>query len=160
MAFSQKYGLVSFLSPIDTGAQFTMESWPLHVSICDVFALNWTPELKEELQSMIASTPLINTKVIGEEWFGSEQDVHVALVEKTSDLDTLHRKFVQMMNEHAGAANSPQYTLDGYRPHISLHQEIDQTQPILLSNVSLIDMFPDNDPYERKVLETIKLHQS
>lgn len=41
MIYSQRYALVAFFEPLEVDVEFEMSDWPLHVTLADVFSINW-----------------------------------------------------------------------------------------------------------------------
>lgn len=53
MHYSHKYTLMQIFQHIDEGDSFHMTEWPLHTTLADVFAVNLTTELIEDIQRYI-----------------------------------------------------------------------------------------------------------
>ena len=77
MNYSQKYTLVAFLKPLEVGAEFHMADWPLHITLADVFAIDLSPSLEQQLTELLASQPPVKLSVGEDATLGT---TNVALV--------------------------------------------------------------------------------
>ena len=57
------------------------------------------------------------------------------------------------------ALNDPQFSRNGFLPHATVqkHARLNKGDKVRFTALSIVDMFPDEDPYMRKVLKTIKI---
>lgn len=57
------------------------------------------------------------------------------------------------------ALNDPQFSRNGFLPHgtVQKHARLNKGDKVRFTALSIVDMFPDEDPYMRKVLNTIKI---
>lgn len=160
MSYSQKYTIVQFLEPIQPQQTFSMEEWPLHITLADVFAINLDGSFIKELASHLSSKECISTETMEEAQLGDHNNpTIVTLIKNTPELQSLHDELVNFLQAHGALFNSPQFTHEGFLPH-STHQKhahLETGNKINIIDLSLVDMFVDNNWKQRKVLESFKL---
>lgn len=158
--FTQKYTIICLLEDIEEGVSFASSDWPLHITLIDTFAIDWNVEtLQNKVVEVARVQNSTSTNGVKSEYFGPNKDVHVILLEKNEDLKTIHYALLQILKEGDLRLNDPQYSEDGYLPHstVQKHRQIKVGDTVSVNNLALIDMFPNEDPYQRKVLKIIKL---
>src|SRR5664279_218953 len=156
--FTQKYVLVQMIKDLPVGYEYAMEDWPLHVTVASVCSIESKPDdLLRDLEKQLSSVHAVESKVVRDEWFGENKEYHVMLVDKTPRLNDLFKKVITVLNNHGLKFNSPEYEGEGYAPHATI-QKIGQlyiNDVVLFHSLTLIDMFPDENPHQRRVLGTI-----
>ncbi len=158
--FTQKYAIICLLEDIDEGYQFPSDSWPLHTTLADTFAIEWDEvTLKLKLEEIAATLEMVATKATRDEYFGPDKNIHVVLIEKTDDLAATHYSIVNMLKQGGVKFNGPQYSEEGFLPHSTVqpHARVKLNDTVVYKNLALIDMFPNEDPYQRKVLRIVKI---
>lgn len=158
--FTQKYTIVQLLEDVPEGTQFSYHDWLLHVTIVDVFAIDWSvPTLVKGLEGLLAAHAQASSVAQDDDFFGADKQTQVVLLQKTDRLLKLHYDVVKLLEEGGFKANCPQYIREGYLPHstVQKHARLNKGDKVTFSALTLIDMFPDGDPYQRKVLKTIKI---
>lgn len=155
--YSQKYCLVHFISPVNAGAEFHMSEWPLHITLADVFAIdrqNSTVDI--DLKSLCEQYSAITVKALGDSKLG---DTPVVLLDNTPELFKFHSGVVSVLEQHGAIFNTPAFTMKGFIPHSTIQDNgrIEIGQEITIDSISLVDMFPDSDWEQRKVLATLNL---
>jgi 2'-5' RNA ligase len=156
--FTQKYAIIQLFEDVQDGYEFTSDNWPLHSTIIDTFAIDWdVSTIISELEKIVIGHKSISTTAIGDKCFGSEQQIKVTLLNITSKLNTLHYDIIKLLNTGGLRLNDPQYAINGFLPHVTVQDNtrINIGDKVILNSLSLIDMFPNQDPYKRKVIETI-----
>lgn len=158
--FTQKYVLVQFLENLPDGYEYSMKDWPLHVTLADVFAIHgdWTSLLKDLTLSLENERAFFShTKV--KDLFGEDGSIKVILIEKTDELQNLHDTIISVLERHKAVFNSPEYVKAGYKPHATEQAEskLQIGDVVEFNSLTLVDMFPNNDPYQRKILGTVHL---
>ncbi len=156
--FTQKYTLAHIIKNLPDGYEFSMEDWPLHVTLADVFAIRGNPQdLLKLLDSKLSSLKPIKSQVIGEDWLGIENKVHVMLINKTDTLQSLHEAIIDVLEEFKATFNTPQFMHEGFKPHSTVkdNKQLRVGEEVNINSVTLIDMFPNNNPCQRKALGTI-----
>ncbi len=156
MNYSQKYTLVAFLKPLEVGAEFHMADWPLHITLADVFAIDLSPSLEQQLTELLASQPPVKLSVGEDATLGT---TNVALVNKTSELQTLHEAIVDVLERNGVIFNTPEFTRSGFLPHSTIQKSgrLHAGDEFQITSVSLVDMFPKGDWQQRKVLHNFIL---
>jgi 2'-5' RNA ligase len=158
--FTQKYTLAYVIDALPVGYGFSMQEWPLHVTLADVFAVSCQPdELLERLGETLKRCRPMHARVTGEDWFGEKGDVHVMLLDK-GGLQILHEAIVDTLNGCGVVFNNPQFIMDGFKPHSTVKSEAVSLRigdDVFVDSISLIDMFPEGDPFRRKIIGSIRL---
>lgn len=158
--FSQKYAIIQLLEEVPEGTEFSVGEWPLHVTIMDVFAIDWSAqELAERLMTLLTGRPIATAPAVSEAYFGPNQDVRVTLLERTDDLAKLHGDVYALLERGGLRMNNPDFGRKGFRPHATVqkHAALKPGDTVVFDALTIIDMFPGGDPHMRKVLKTIKL---
>lgn len=112
-----------------------------------------------DLQNELKAQPPILAKVVADEWFGEDKNVHVMLLEKPDELQALHDRIIDLLETHGVAFNHPEYTRGGFVAHSTVQKSkrLQFGETVAFDAVTLIDMFPDENPYRRKVLGSARL---
>lgn len=161
--FTQKYTIISLLEDIKEGYEYPSDKWPLHITIADTFAIKWdVNELIEKLVELSKTLLPMSSVALHDENFGPEQQTEVTILDMNKDLTDLHYKVVGILKEAEIKFDDPQYTESGFRAHVTVqpHARINKDDTVTLDNLALVDMFPNGDPYQRKIIKTIKLQGS
>lgn len=151
MQYSQKYTLASFFRPIDIGTKFHMADWPMHITLADVFAVRLNGDVLQKLAEFFQSkSPFYVT--VGEDAILGETSV--VLIEKDERLQDLHNQIIKLLELNGATFNMPEYTKEGFLPHVTVQgvAGLRRGDTIEISSVSLIDMFPNEDWRQRKVI--------
>lgn len=158
--FSQKYAIVQLLEDVPEGTQFSATSWPLHVTIADTFAIDWGVQtMIERLTGLLSSRTPATSVVEGDRFFGDDGRVRVALLRKTADLVKLHQDVVGCLAQGGWLPNDPQYAKQGFLPHstVQKHVRLNKGDKVTFNALTIIDMFPDEDSHQRKIVRTVKI---
>lgn len=157
MTYSQKYCLVHFIKPVTVGTQFHMSEWPLHTTLADVFAINRQNSNIDKLLNSKSSQYLsVRTTAIADSTLGTTQ---VVLLDKTQELLNLHNDVVALLEENGAVFNTHEFNKEGFIPHSTIQQtqRLNVGEEIVINTLSLVDMFPDDDWQQRKVLSAFNL---
>ncbi len=157
---SQKYTIINLLEEMPEGAEFAASDWPLHVTIVDTYAVDWdNGNLRQKLATLAASCPTVTATGAHDEYFGPAQQTHVTILDMSQELIALHYSVVALLKTAGAVFNDPQYTEAGFRAHITVQPQarIHEGQPVTFNNLTIVDMFPGGDPYQRKVLNIFRL---
>ncbi len=160
MSYSQKYTIVQFLEPIQPRQTFSMEEWPLHITLADVFAINLDESLIKALAAYLSSKECISTESMEEAQLGDHNNpTIVTLIKNNSKLQSLHDELINFLQAYGAVFNSPQFTHGGFLPHATRqnHAHLETGKKINISELTLVDMFVDNNWKQRKVLESFNL---
>ena len=158
--FTQKYTLIQLFEDVSEGAQFEWTNWPLHSTLVDVFAIDWdVPTLVRKLEELLVGHAQAQSVAEGDDLFGPEGQTRVVLLRKTDDLIKLHLDLVAMLEEGGLKPNNPQFIHEGFLPHstVQKHARLNKGDQVTFDAMSLIDMFPGGDPYQRKVIKTVHI---
>lgn len=160
--FTQKYAIIQLFEDMPVGTQFAGSSWPLHSTIADTFAIDWdVPTMIEKLTELLKNHPQATTVAEDDRFFGDNGQVQVALLKKTDDLVKLHNDVIALLEQGGWTPNDPQFAKEGFLPHSTVqpHGRLNKGDEVTFNALSIIDFFPDEDPYQRKLLATIKIGQ-
>ncbi len=158
--FTQKYTIIQLFEDISEGTQFASDNWPLHATIVDTFAVDWdVPTMIEQLENMLAKHTGANSKVKGDQFLGPERQTPVSLIEKTDSLLKLHYDIIELPEKGGLELNDPHFAREGFLPHATVqkHARLHEGDEVVFNALTVIDMFPDGDPYQRKILKTISI---
>lgn len=158
---SQKWCIIAPLVNLNEGVEFNSKSWPLHITLADTHYVNWhSNKLLDKFTTLVNTTESFEIKALHRGVLGPiEQPTKVTFIEKSAELLSLHNRIIQLINEHSGVFNNPEWQQDGYIPHstIQTDSELNQGDIAIIECLALIDMFPDNNGHKRKVSRIIAL---
>lgn len=158
--FTQKYTIICLLEDVEEGYEYASSEWPLHTTLADTFSIEKDiEELKLVLEIIAAENETIEIEATHNEFFGPDQKIKVTVYEKNTKIAKLHNDIVDKLNNVGAVFNDPQYTKDGFKPHSTAqkHAEVKVGDKVSVNNLAIIDMFPNSDPYQRKVLKKVSL---
>jgi len=158
--FSQKWCLVSFFERVPEGFEFHRGECPLHVTLADTFAAEWkSTGLFEELEGLLTNQKSLKVVASDDATFGPPNEpVKVTILDKTAELQLLHERIIKTLKSAGAVFNNPQYVGPGYSPHstVQKHARLHKDDTATIDSVTLIDMFPNGDAEQRRVLGSIK----
>lgn len=160
--FTQKYAIIQLFEEVPVGAQFSSSNWPLHSTIADTFAVDWdVSTMTKELADLLGSHDQAASVVEGDRFFGDEGEVQVALLRKSRDLERLHYSVIELLEKGGWKPNDPHFAKAGFLPHSTVqpHDRVNEGDEVTFNALSVIDFFPDEDPYQRQVIATIEIGQ-
>lgn len=158
--FTQKYTVIALLEDVEEGYEYPSNKWPLHITIADTFAIDWDiKELIIELTKLSKTLKPVGCVASHDEYFGPEQKTQVTILDMSKELVALHYEVVDLLKKAGVKFNDPQYTESGFRAHSTVqpHARINIGETVIIKNLALVDMFPNKDPYQRKILKVVKL---
>lgn len=158
--FTQKYTLIQLLENMPEGTEFPSTNWPLHVTIADTFATRWDViTLINKLCELLENHAQTTTIATNDEYFGPGKQTHVMLLNKTDELIALHYDIIALLEQGSVTFNDSKYTKKGFLPHATVqsHARLDRGDLVTFNALSLVDMFPNKDPYQRKIIKTIDI---
>lgn len=159
MSYSQKYCLVHFIRSPQNGAEFHMANWPLHITLADVFAIDLEQSgVVIKLETLCNGLPSIVVTAESESALG---ETPVVLFSESHDLLQLHTEVVSLLEANSAIFNNPGFTKSGFIGHSTIQSKhrLSVGENITIDSLSLIDMFPNGDWRQRKVLATFQLAQ-
>lgn len=160
MKFSQKYCLVAFLKPADTGTAFAMTDWPPHVTLADVFSINRAGTgIDHKLQALLDREPSVTIIATDATLLGTTP---VILLEKDEHILMLHVRLVDLLAANGAVFNTPEFTRAGFLPHCTTQKSggLRTGDVVRIDAIALVDMFPDGNWRRRRVLKTFALRGS
>ncbi len=137
-----------------------MSDWPLHVTLSPRFAVDIKqPNLVTDLKNLLAKKKPIKTIVKKDEKFGQDHHILVSLLELTSKLLELHNEVLDLLESYGAIFDEPNFSRSGYRPHITVQKSgrVNRGDTIMINNLTLVDMYPEQNIKQRKILETYSL---
>lgn len=158
--FTQKYAIIQLFEEVPVGTQFAASNWPLHSTIVDTFAIDWDVEtMIEKLTELLSAHTTATSTVEDDRFFGENGQVQVALLKKADDLVKLHYDVIELLEQGGLKPNDPQFAKEGFLPHstVQSHARLNKGDEVIFNALSIIDFFPNEDPYQRTVLATIKI---
>lgn len=156
--FTQKYAIIQLFEDMPVGTQFSSNSWPLHATVVDTFAINWDVSgMTTKLDRLLTTYAPVRTIVGDDRFFGDQGQTRVSLLEKTDDLAKLHNDVIDVLEQGGWRPNDPQFAKEGFLPHTTVqsHGRLNKGDVVTFKALSIVDFFPDGDPYQRKILATI-----
>ena len=161
--FTQKYAIIQLFehTPVDT--LFSSSTWPLHSTIVDTFATDWNlPTMIKKLTELLNTHTQAISTVEDDRFFGENRQVQVALLKKTDDLIKLHYDVIELLEQGGLKLNDPQFSKEGFLPHSTAQSNarLIKGDHVTFNALSIIDFFPNENPYQRKVLATIPVGQN
>lgn len=157
--FTQKWALATLLEPVEEGAEFFYKDFPLHITLAGVFATNCDGEtLAKQLTDLLVDQKPLEAKTDAEDRFGPNREVVAMKLRKTLELMNLYNDLHSMLLRTGAVFNEPQYEGNGYIPHSTFqkHAFLNVGDSAIIDSVSIIDLFPNSDGYQRKIFKTIK----
>lgn len=158
--YVQKYSVVSFIEPINDAELFDYKKWPLHVTIADTFACDLDVLIR--IGEIVKSTSQIELVAERYHEFGDTNNpILVMLFAKTKPLQTLHIDIVNYLLEYGAVFNIPEYTKEGFLPHcdVQKHPKIIPGTKVILTSLSIVDMFAESDWKKRRIIKTFRFVQ-
>ena len=156
--YTQKWCLVALLDDVEEGFSFHRSDWPVHVTLIGAVDVTWSDELHQKLEELIQRQSEITTKAIKENHWGPTGNVVVSELELTDKLNTFHMEIYELLSSHGATFNDPQYMGENYTPHSTVQKSgrVEIGGSVTLRSLSLIDMFPGEDGYMRKIVKTVQ----
>lgn len=158
--FTQKWAIISLLENATEGSEFYFTDFPLHLTLAGVFASNKDgAQLANGLADLLSRQPQIEIEADEKAMFGSNKDIAVMKVKKGPALMNLYQLIYEWLKSAGTQFNSPEYEGNGYIPHSTFQKTglLSSGEKRTLKSVSLIDLYPHSDGYQRKIFKTIEL---
>lgn len=160
--FSQKYAIIQPFEPLTIGDEFSSGDWPLHTTIADTFTVDWTDELWRDITAYVAGIQPFDVSAGDDAYFGAHGETTVTLLHPTPEIQHLHDSVVDVLSAADAIFNNPEYTHQGFKPHATVqrHARLVYNDVVKFTSLYVIDMFPDSNPYQRKVIQSLPLTQN
>lgn len=156
-----RYVIVLPLVPMGVGDSFPVRRWPLHVTIVPSFESEATPaEIAEVLTEYAAHADPFVASVAGEELFGLSHTVPVNVLDHSPELHAAHTRLLDSLSTRLGiAVDSPHFTGEGYRPHVTATsaERAHRGDALHLAQFAVVDMRPQGLDNGRAVVATVDL---
>jgi 2'-5' RNA ligase len=133
-----------------------MTDWPLHITLADTFAIERQPtDIDSKLATFASERKSFSVSALGDSVLGSTP---VVLLGNTKSLVRLHGELITLLEENGAVFNNPEFTKTGFIAHSSIQQNgrLQIGDEACIDSISLIDMFPNEDWQQRRVLATFK----
>ena len=159
---TQKYCIVSLLEESPVGFEFARKDWPLHVTFVGVHFTDWkNSKLLNSFDALCKSTKPIKAKPFKRGKLGT---VTTDYIEPKAGIVNLHNSLIDMLESFNATFINRQWSREGYTPHctVQMHGALNNKLPVLINNLALIDMYPQNNANKRKILKIneIGAHES
>ena len=144
--------LVAFVVPVPAGLVFPRGSWPLHITLARFDTLETADVVSPRLDAVLPELLGFDVVIGSDAQFGRNASVPVSLVEPEPALQHLHLAALQALGPQVHLPGA-QHNGPNYRPHVT--QADTRLRPgdrIWIRQAALVDMRPDNDPRQRRVL--------
>ena len=158
--FTQKWAIVSLLQNVPDGSLFYYTDFPLHVTLAGVFSINKSgSDIIHEIQQLTIDQPSFEIEGDEKDMFGPDRNIAVMKIKRSQELLELHSKIHERLVALGAVYNSPEYQGAGYVAHSTFQRsgKLNTGEKRRISSVSLIDLFPNGDGYQRKVFKSIRL---
>ncbi len=158
--FTQKYTLVQLFDDVEKGYEFSSDNWPLHSTVVDTFAIDWSvDEMDAKLTELLSKHATASSEAQDDKYFGENGQIRVVLLSRKESLVKLHLDVLEALKDGGLILNDPQFARDGFLPHATVQKgsRLSKGDKVQFTVLSIVDMFPDGDPYKRKILKTIRI---
>ena len=158
--YTQKWTIAAFFNKFKVGYEYPSKDTPVHVTIVGTFSID---KNGDELTNIIIKSLVgeRSIKIIGRaiDYFGPKEDIKVTRVNETIQLHDLHNRLFKSLSENKARFDSPEYQGSGYSPHCTYQPSgyLQENHQIIIKDLCLVDMFPNNDHLKRKIHSRIKL---
>lgn len=151
MGYSQKYCIVSFPEKLTLGTEFSMEDWPVHITLAGTFAIELTDSAVGALATLANDQLPVGVSAKSDAVLG---ETKVVVLKKSFALQNLHNQIIDILYEYGAKFNTPEYVQDGFLPHSTIQKSgrLHLKDRVSISSFSLIDMFPGGDWKTRRVI--------
>ena len=163
MPYIQKYVIVHFLQPTPDGTHFAAKDWPLHITLASNFQIaRQEVNLLEKLATFANNHKSLATTAADDTHFGPNQEILVTTFNVPLELQNLHEDLIKLLEENDAIFDTPEYHRSGFEPHVTVQQNAraNKGDTVLISDFTLVDMFPDTDADYRRVMQTFRLEKS
>ena len=157
---SQKYVVAHFFDPQVTAANFSAAAWPLHVTFLPNFTIEWPlAELIHDLNELADAVAPFDITAEGQTAFGLNEDIPVTLIRPDDKVMDLHYKLLLTSHDGSFTYDTPQFINQGFRPHATVQKNnrLHAGQTYRIGDISLVDMYPNDDINRRAIVATFSL---
>lgn len=157
---TQKWAIISLLEEIPEGSLFHYSDFPLHVTLAGVFKLDISgDEIAHEIQDVVKDVSSFAIEGGEKAMFGPEKNIAVTKVKESPELQGLYTLLHNHLVSLGAVYNSPEFEGDGHIAHSTFQKSgrLSEGETRHITSISLIDLFPNSDGYQRKIHKTIAL---
>lgn len=133
------------------------------LTLADVFAFEWeSTDLLEKLSALLANQRPVEVVAGDDATFGPpEKPVQVTLMKKAPELQKLHDDIIALLTENGAVFNDPQCNGKVFISHATVqkHARLNKGDPVKISILTILGMFPQSNGYRRKLLRTINFSE-
>lgn len=137
-----------------------MKDWPLHVTVVPLFSIDMTEnELVHFVGEATKETSPAHAIADKDELFGVNHDLRVTILRMSPELKYLHKSIYHQLLSRGAVFDEPKYCNENYRAHATVQKSgrLKQSDRVLIDELTLIDMFHEQDVRQRRIVDTIKL---
>lgn len=159
--YSQKYTVVCFFKPQETFSNFSASEWPMHVTILDMFKTEWQlNRLCNELSAVAKTIVPFDTMPIEKVMLGEDKSIPVRLLQREGAILALRHRLMSLVDKGLFIFNTLEFVGEGFLPHATDQEnyQVEIGRSYRLENISLVDMFPDDDYTRRRVIGTFNFN--
>jgi len=157
---TQKWAVIAPLEKVTDGDIFYYTDFPLHITLAGVFAVDLEgAELAQALADSLRDQHAIRVTSHQKDWFGPNKDVGVMKIIMSQNLMNLYNTIHNGLLSLGAVFNEPQYEGEGYLAHATDQKSavLKPQEHVVIDSIALVDLFPNNDGYQRKIFKTITL---
>lgn len=157
---AQKYVIVSFIESSSVPVEFAASEWPLHVTLLANFTISQPlGRLIDDLALFARATKSFQITAAEDAQFGPSGNIAVTLISPNYEINNAHNKLISITEKLGATYDEPKFNGAGYRPHATIRgsSRLHNKQLIAFNNFSLVDMFPNQDINQRKIIKTFRL---
>ena len=157
--FTQKWSFVSFLETVEEGQEFFWKDWPQHVTIASVLSMDMTRDFIGQVEKLLLDYEVFLVEAESEGFWGINNDYHVMLLKKSPEILFLHTELHELLIQNGAVFNEPQFEGYGYVPHTTIQKDgrLNVGDTATVQSVNIIDMFPNAEGFQRKVVKTLEM---
>ena len=157
---TQKWAIISLLENAPEGSEFYYTEFPLHVTLAGVFKIDKDGGcLANKLTNLLVGQHSFEIEADDKDMFGPNKDVAVMKIKKNTGLMDLYGKIYTWLDNSGAVYNEPTYQGKSYLPHSTFQKSgiLQSGESKHIKSVSIVDLLPNNDGYQRKIFATIEL---
>ena len=158
--FSQKWTIVALLDDTQPGYEFNMKNWPRHVTMMPVFAVDLdSVGLTQVVEKVASEFRSVDGKIASHVQWGKDGQLQVALLEANKSLQSMHDALCNQLAKSNLLFNEPNYAYANFKPHVTKYQDkvLSIGDTVRITNLCVVDMFPNDEPFERRIVSRIEL---
>lgn len=113
--------------------------------------------MADVLKDTLAKCDVVITKAGADTFFGEKGEVQVTILELTDALKALHSTILFALEAGGLVLNNKEFAYGEFLPHTTVqkHARLNKGDKVRITALSIVDMFPEGDPYRRRVLATV-----